>query len=478
MMRSKIYPILLILCMTVFTLSACSAIGLGVNYEATDNALNEFEEELEDFEDELKDIEDSLEMTQESLSYVSPGSTLDAILSMTQAAATQMAEEDEPFADDVAEEPVEEPVQEEVQVPVTLTIWHNAYPGTAYEEALALIVELARGEFPNYTIELVQVPYDGFIDRYTTSVAAGIGPDLFLFHNEYLGDWVRDGLVLDLSRYEGWLSNDFFPIAIESMRVDDSLYGVPFSASTVALYYNKSLVDFPPTTTAELLAAVESGQVLASLQDAYFLYGFFGAFGGELLDADGYCIADQWGFVEAMEYLVDLQDAGAIFDIDYGLVEDMFSSGEVAMLINGPWALDYYKSDLGDDLGVIKLPAGPGGGAGNLVGVEGFFVNPNTMFPDEAVDLALFLTNAESSQVFASLAEFNIPIRSDVYPSDELMAAFAAAAASGAPNSQLAEFANFWDPFRAMFDDVLTNGENPDDAVSAACAAMNAERDK
>ena len=45
-MDTKKYLAVFSLLLVVLTLSACGAIGLGMNYEATSNVLNEFEEEL------------------------------------------------------------------------------------------------------------------------------------------------------------------------------------------------------------------------------------------------------------------------------------------------------------------------------------------------------------------------------------------------------------------------------------------------
>lgn len=105
-MYLKKYSSLSILIIAVFILSACNALGLGVDYDATSNAINEFEEELEDFEDELKDWEDELQETQAALSDIS-------------AEVTVVVEKNEEEAD-VAEEPIPEPTQPPLPAATTL----------------------------------------------------------------------------------------------------------------------------------------------------------------------------------------------------------------------------------------------------------------------------------------------------------------------------------------------------------------------
>ena len=105
---------------------------------------------------------------------------------------------------------------------------------------------------------------------------------------------------------------------IDGMTVDGHLYGVPESFTAVALYYNKSMIATPPSTTDELLSLVLGGDKLVTdgMDGAYYFYGFWNAFGGQLMDDTGRCIADQGGFVPAVQYLSDLQTSGAIFQVE------------------------------------------------------------------------------------------------------------------------------------------------------------------
>jgi arabinogalactan oligomer/maltooligosaccharide transport system substrate-binding protein len=216
---------------------------------------------------------------------------------------------------------------------------------------------------------------------------------------------------------------------------------------------------------------VEGGAPTTFFIGAYHMFGWSGSFGGQLLDADGKCVADQGGWEEAFQYLVDLKAAGAAMDADYGVAEGPFRAGESAFFVNGPWALADYIADLGDDLGVAPMPAGTAP-ASPLNGIDGFYINPNSDNADAAVKLALFFVNKESSQLYTDEAG-HVPIRDDVTPSGDLNAGFAQASATGFPRPQSVEFGNYWTPFGDAFTKVIEGVSTPADAVAEACAAMN-----
>jgi arabinogalactan oligomer/maltooligosaccharide transport system substrate-binding protein len=295
---------------------------------------------------------------------------------------------------------------------------------------------------------------------------------MFVAPNDDLGNWVRGDFVMDLTDMLAGKLDAFSKVSIEGMTVDGKIWGVPESAKAVALYYNKSTVAEAPKTTDELLAAVKAGKKLVLNQNAYHNFGFYQAFGGKLLAADGTCVADQGGFVDALQYLVDLKAAGAQFQTDGGKADTLFRQGQADMIINGPWSLGDYKKDLGDKLGVVPMPDGPKGKSAPLNGIDGFHINPNSQNPDGALALALFLTGQGSSTIYSDKAG-HVPIRKDVTASDPLVGAFAQASAQGFPRPQSKEFGNYWTPFGDAITKVLEGQAKPADAIAEACGAMN-----
>ena len=356
----------------------------------------------------------------------------------------------------------------------TLTFWHAYGTGSSEEQALTKALEAMKGDMPEVTVNVLQIPFDQIFNKWETEVATGGGPDMYTVPNDNTGNQVRGQLLAPLDDLLAGKTDVFPPASFEGARVDGKVYGVPGIIKSVALYYNKSTVPTPPATTDELLQLVKDGSRLVINQNAYHNFGFWGAFGGKLMDDTGKSIADQGGFVEALQYLADLKAAGAEFQTDGGKADTLFRQGQADMIINGPWVLGDYKKDLGDNLGVVPMPAGPAGPATPLAGVDYIHVNPN-ITPEQqqlAVEVALYLFGPKGAQIYADTAGSPM-VAIGVVASDPLVTAFAEAAATGFPRPQSNEFGNYWTPFGDAVTKVLEGQLTPADAVAEATAAMN-----
>lgn len=378
-----------------------------------------------------------------------------------------------------------------------IKLWYAYDAGGAEEDALKQAVALLKKDQPNLEVTLERVPFGNFdeqgkiFDKWNKEVAAGGGPDMFTAPNDHTGAQVRldlpdfpeNGVLAPLDKYLKVDAANFFPPAsFEGATVDGNIYGVPGIAKAVALYYNKSTILTPPTTTDELLRMVKDGKKIAINQNAYHSFGFLtGAFGGTLLDANGVCIADQGGgFAEALRFLKELKDAGAIFNTDDSVSNQLFTDGAVDMTIQGPWKLGDFREALGDaNLGVVEMPAGPVGAATPLAGVDYWYVNPNISDKQKklAAAVAMYLFGPKGAQIYSDEARSPM-VTLGVEPASERVQTFAGAASAGCPRPQSTEFGNYWGPFGTAINKVLNDGADPVAAVKTATDAMNAANGK
>jgi len=372
-----------------------------------------------------------------------------------------------------------------------IKLWYAYDAGGAEEDALKQAVALLKKDQPNLEVILERIPFGQFdeqgtiFDKWNKEVAAGGGPDMFTAPNDHTGAQVRLGRLAPLDRYLRVDASNFFPRAsFEGAKVGGKVYGVPGIAKAVALYYNKTTIPNPPTTTAQLLQMVNSGKKIAINQNAYHSFGFLtGAFGGTLLNANGVCVANQGGFAPALQFLKDLKAAaGATFDTtgDNSVSNQLFSQGAVDMTIQGPWKLGDFREALGDaNLGVAKMPTGPVGASTPLAGVDYWHVNPNISDKQKrlAVAVALYLFGPEGSQIYSDVARSPM-VTLGVEPASERVQTFADAAAAGFPRPQSTEFGNYWGPFGTAINEVLNDGADPVTAVQKATQAMNAANGK
>lgn len=358
----------------------------------------------------------------------------------------------------------------------TVTLWHAYGTGSAEEKAINMLIDRARAAYPDATINVLQIPFDQIFNKFNNEVSSGGGPDMFIAPNDSLGSQIRAGVLADLSEYQSKLT-DVSPTGVAGMSLDGKLYGIPESFKAVALYYNKSKVANPPATTDELLALVKAGNTLVLNQNAYHNFGWLQAFGGQLMDANGKCIADQAGGAEWFAFLKALKEVPTVtFSTDGGQADSLFKDGKADMIINGPWVLGDYRAVLGDNLGVASMP-GAAKPAGPLTGVDGFYVSINSQNVAGAVALAMFLTSPESMKVYVDEAG-HVPVSTKVEISDPLVQAFAQASATGVPRPQIPELDNYWGPFGDAMTKVLDGGADPAAAVAEACALMNTANGK
>jgi arabinogalactan oligomer/maltooligosaccharide transport system substrate-binding protein len=220
---------------------------------------------------------------------------------------------------------------------------------------------------------------------------------------------------------------------------------------------------------------MESGQYVAFSYGCYHQYGFYKAFGGDIFDANWKVVADQGtGVIDAMTYLNDLYQISKAngwskTDTD-GLAP--FTEGKAVAITNGNWALGDYKKALGDNLAVAPLPAGPAGPAAPMLGIDGFYFNPNSTNQAAALDVALYLTNAASQTVMMNQAG-HVPVRTDVTITDPLIQGLVDAFNKGATiRPQVAELGKYWSNFCGT-DQVFEAGTPAADWVKAGTEAAN-----
>jgi arabinogalactan oligomer/maltooligosaccharide transport system substrate-binding protein len=357
----------------------------------------------------------------------------------------------------------------------SLTIWHS-YGSGAGTEACALkeVTDKIKAANPELKLTIQDVKFDDLFKKFELEAASGGGPDLFIAPNDSLGKEARAKLFLDISsQLEGKLPNAS-EVSIEGSKVDGKFYMVPESLKAVAMYYDKSKIATPPATTDELLAAVKDGKIKAGFDahSSYHSFGWWAAFGGQLMDDSGKCVADTTGVADAYKYFQDLQTAGAKWYDKYDDLASDFKSGKIDLIVDGPWASGGYKDALKDNLAVAPMPAGPDGPSKPLTGVDGWYVNTNTKDPALAVAFALEMIKPEHEQVFVDTAG-HIPADTTITISDPITQKFGEAVATGFPRPQVPQLDNFWANFDNALNLVIQKNEDPAKAATDACAAMN-----
>ncbi|MBD3311354.1 MAG: extracellular solute-binding protein [Candidatus Magasanikbacteria bacterium] len=166
--------------------------------------------------------------------------------------------------------------------PVTLDFW------TVYDDVdeLRRMASEYKALRPYVTINIRQVRYDEFDELFVNALADDVGPDIISTHvrwlnkyknrlatmprsvqvaNQYVkGEYFKE-TVVELQNVAmpsiPAIKSNFVSAVFEDVVIDDQVYGLPISMDTMAIYYNKDLLDqagvpLAPTTWDEFEQAV------------------------------------------------------------------------------------------------------------------------------------------------------------------------------------------------------------------------------
>ena len=361
-----------------------------------------------------------------------------------------------------------------------LTLW-NAYasdPNASQEQdALSQALAIVCAENPALQVSVLSLSYSDLLNAYQQQAPSG-SPDLFIAGNDSMYRLAELNLLKNVA--DAIDATKFNKLSVDgssytTLAGEQGIWQVPESLKAVALYYNKDTVPTPPATTDDLMNAVVAGKHLGLVGGATGLYsniGWWGGFGGKLMDDTGKCVADQGGVADALSYLQNLQAAGATFFKDYADMSAAFKSGNLDMIVDGPWAAANYLP-IFKNLGVAPMPAGPSGPALPLTSIDGYGINPNSAQSDLAVSFALRMVQPDTEKIFADVA-YHVPAAAPL-PSglNPISTQFAGALQQGFLNPRTSMFDAFWSNFGNAMLQVLDEGVDPATAVSDACAAMN-----
>jgi maltose-binding protein MalE len=331
------------------------------------------------------------------------------------------------------------------QIRGRIILWHG-WSGPQADAANALIdrfVEL----YPDTQVVRSSVPPDQLVPRFRTRAAMGLGPDVLIVPARTIPELAQEELIQELTPYIGVDASvrreRYFAPALETVQYDERLYGLPVVMNTMVLYYNRGLVETPPTHFDGLLREATEGRTVALNTDFYRAFWGIKAFGGELFDDQGRVVLDEGGFANWLGWLKIAQgNPGVFLSTDREVTKQLFVSSRVAYYVGSSTEIHTLRESLGEDVvGVAKLPEGPHRAAGPFLESDAIVINASSSSSQTelALRLARFLTSTEQQTQLtrqAALIPANANVRVDhrLYPAT---AAFLAQAQNAVPRPNL-----------------------------------------
>lgn len=308
--------------------------------------------------------------------------------------------------------------------------------------------------------------------------------DVFMMTNDQLTDLLPAKAVARIGgETEKYVKETNSETMVESLTVDDALYGVPFTSNTWFMYYDKSV--FSEDDIKNLDKMLEKGVVSFPITNSWYLPSFYVGNGctffedGTNADAGIDFGGDKGKAVT--DYLVDLKDnKNFAVDIDGSGIAGI-RDGSIKAMFSGSWDYANVKDALGDNFGAAQLPCYTLNGEEkqmySFAGSKAIGVNSKTEYPQVAVELAKFLGSPEAQKSHYETRNI-IPCNTELLTDEALKEDLLVKAQNDTVDNTsiiqpfIAPMANYWTP-SDNFGKSLRNGEVTHDNAGEATEAWN-----
>ena len=358
-----------------------------------------------------------------------------------------------------------------------IVLWH-AY-NDAERAGLEATVQRWNAEHPDTPVDVVAVPYGAFADKITSAIPGGNGPDLFIYPQDRIGDWADSGVIEPI---EFWVddarADRFTREAIESMAYKGSLWGMPMTVKSLALFYRTDLVAEPPRTTDELVALAPAMRANNGYAIAYAnvdLYGhapwLFG-YGGTVLDPSGEIAIATPEAAQAMVFARRLvRDGIAPPQAEGPLVATLFNGKKAATVISGPWFIADISKGVPWKVATLPVVSATGKHARPFLGAEGLLMSARARDKDAAFAVMDALTSDIAAIERAKIARQVVPnVRAyddAEVAADPVLAAFRAQLQHTMLMPKNPAMRMVWTPYKTALGEVLAGRAEPADQLRA-----------
>ena len=272
-------------------------------------------------------------------------------------------------------------------------------------EWLQTMCEAFAEEHPEWDITFVYGVADEASAAGQVSQDPEASADVFMFANDTLTTLTDASALAKFGgKYREEIESMNTPEVLDSLIMDEDLYGVPFTTNTWFMYYDKSV--FSEEDIQNLDTMLEKGVVSFPFTNSWYLPAFYlgngcTLFGDGTDEAAGVDFGGQKA-VDVTNYLIDLRNHPNFrIDADGSGIAGL-RDGSINAMFSGSWDANAVKEALGDDMGVASLPTFTLNGEEKQMlayaGSKAIGVNPNAKNMVAAVELAVFLASPEAQK--------------------------------------------------------------------------------
>ncbi len=372
--------------------------------------------------------------------------------------------------------------QAQTPAPLRLLVWINGDKGYNGLQKVGDAFAKESG------VQVVVQHPEGAPDKFQAAAAAGKGPDIMCWAHDRVGEWAKSGLVVPV-RPGKKLRDEIDDSAWKAFSYRGQTWGYPIAIEAIGLIVNKAVVPTPPVSFEEVIEIDKKlkkegkGAILWAYNNSFFTWPLLAGPGGFIFgrNAQGELDPKQVGVNNAgalqgalmLDKLV--KEGHMPKGARYSEMESAFAKGQVAMMINGPWAWDNVKK-VGIDFTVAPIPSIGGKPGKPFVGVLGCMITAPSKIKDVAREfLENHLLKVAALKTVAADVPLGVPANKAYYAelsADPKIAATMANARAGEAIPNIPEMGRFFPAMDAAFEAITNGRQSPQDALEGAAARM------
>lgn len=359
-----------------------------------------------------------------------------------------------------------------------VTVWYY-WENEGHQLVLNEVIQDYNASQDNYEVTAKYVPFADFKKQLSIGASADELPDIAILDSPDHASYVEMGIFEDLT---GKFNVDnYYEGTVNSCTVDGKLYGVPLGANCLALYYNEDMLNEAgckaPQTWDELRETAKAltkdsvtGFAMCSVQNEEGTFNFVPWLWSA--GAGSYEI-DSEGGIRALTFIQSLVDEGVMskecINWTQGDVMNQFISGNIAMMVNGPWQIPTMQEEAPDlNWKVTLLPKDSE--YKSVLGGENYAVikGGNTQ---GALDFLTYASSEEKSKYLVTNMGYisaDKTVAESQFEKDTPYQVFVEELNYAMPRGPLAEWPSVSDAISLAFNMVITGSASPQDAAAEA----------
>ena len=359
------------------------------------------------------------------------------------------------------------------KVTATITVWGPQEDQTGDDSWLAKETAAFAKEHPDWDLTFKF----GVCSEGDAKKKVGDDPeaaaDVYMYANDQIPDLLKANALAQLggSTVDDVKKNNS-PVTVNTVTYDDGVYGVPFTANTWFMYYDKRV--FSDDDVKNLDTMLTKGKVGFPLSNSWYIASFYAGNGCTLFGADGTDAKAGIDFsgdkaVAVTNYLVDLVNNPNFVDAN-GLTPSTLADGTINALFSGTWDYQNVVDAIGEEnVGVCKAPTYTLNGKEVQIkafaGSKAIGVNPNSKNPEVAVALAAYLGSTQAQQDHYDMRKI-VPTDNNITVDDAVSKAQTDTIDNASILQPLqADMANYWTPAESMGKELVAKTVTHDNAA-------------